>query len=351
ALRQPGSAFKPIVYARAIEDKTITAATVLKDRPRTFAANYRPQNYDRKFRGDVLVRRALANSLNVPAVEVMEKVGTNNVLTMAGNMGITTLKSVSDYGPSLVLGTGETRLTELTSAYGVFANGGKRIPITTITKVQNKQGKTIFRNRQKSTQVINPAVAFIVSSILSDNAARAELFSNRLNVNRPAAVKTGTTEDYRDALTVGYTPSVVVGVWVGNNDNTPMDNIAGSLGPAPVWRSLIERYSKGLSSESFKPPGNVAALSVCRSNGLKALRPGAATYTEYFLERTEPTQSCNVPAPAPKPKNDKNDVIKPKEEERPGEEPLDDTPVEPTPSPTPEPTPTPLPPPQPPVTP
>lgn len=323
SLRQPGSSFKPVVYVKALEDGLITPATVLKDQPTSFAnfdrsvldsysdrntamrilsrdpnAFYTPQNYDRKFRGPVLVRQALANSLNVPAVEVMEKVGVAKVVEYAKAAGITSLEEPSNYGLSLVLGTGEVQLLELTNFYATLANKGHKNEPTLILEIIDKYDESIYRYTSNPQPVMSQENAFIVSSILSDNRARQELFGNALTVSRPAAVKTGTTDDYKDAWTVGYTPNLVVGVWVGNNDGKPMDNIAGSLGAAPIWRSLMERFFRELPRVDFEPPAGVVKLSIC-NNGFVLREASPSALAEYFVKGTEPKQYCNPPRPQP----------------------------------------------------
>ncbi len=310
--RQPGSSFKPIIYSSALEDKIITPATILQDKETTFGGGYKPNNYDKRYRGEVTVRRALANSLNIPAVEVMDKVGVSKGITAAQNLGITTINSNTNYGLSLVLGTGEVQLLELTGAYAVFANQGVYHKPTGILVIKNKYDKDInqptnffsrlnpfnwFQNvdRTETKEVMSKEATFLISSILSDNNTRSEVFGGALTLSRAAAVKTGTTEDYRDALTVGYTPSLVVGVWVGNNDNTPMDNIAGSLGAAPIWRSMMENYLAGTAVEKFEKPTFVVSEMVC----INGRRSG---YTEFFIAGTQPP-SCETPtstlAPTP----------------------------------------------------
>lgn len=299
--RQPGSSFKPVIYAEALEDKIITAATILDDRPKTFSGNYKPQNYDKRFRGPVTVRRALSNSLNVPSVEIMDKVGVPEGLDRAKRLGITTLgNDASKYGLSLVLGSGEVRLLELTNAYAVFANKGVYNTPKYALEIKNKYGRIvdernwffslfdIFRPTSDRRKVISEEVSYIISSILSDNRMRSETFGGSLTINRPAAVKTGTTEDYRDALTIGYTPNLVVGVWIGNNDNTPMDNVAGSLGAAPIWRLLMNNFLQGVPQEDFEKPTFVVSQSVC----IAGLR-----YMEYFISGTQPDESCDRPSP------------------------------------------------------
>ncbi len=299
--RQPGSSFKPIIYAEAIEEKTITAATMLEDKAKTFEGNFKPQNYDKRFRGPVTVRRALANSLNIPAVEVMDRVGVPNGLERAKELGITNLgEDASKYGLSLVLGAGEVRLLDLTNAYAVFANKGVRNTPKSIIEIKNKYDEKVderswfaglfgaLQNSDVRMKVISEDTSYIISSILSDNRARAETFGGSLTVSRTAAVKTGTTNDYRDALTVGYTPNLAVGVWVGNNDNAPMDQVAGSLGAAPIWRLIMNNFFINLPIESFKKPTFVVSQPICINLGQR--------YTEYFLSGTEP-DSCETPTP------------------------------------------------------
>src|SRR5579884_1897835 len=310
--RQPGSSFKPIVYSAAMEEHLITPATILQDVPTTFnqcpgvpspippSCLYKPKNYDNQFWGPITARRALANSRNVPAVEVMQKVGLENALDMAHRLGITTLTDPSNYGLSLVLGAGEVKLLDMATVYGTFANQGQKVEPTLITSIDDKYGDQVYQYQPSPEQVISPEVAFLISSILSDNNARAEEFGNTLTINRTAAVKTGTTEDFRDAWTMGYTPSLVVGAWVGNNDNAQMDQVAGSLGAAPIWRQLMEKFSSG-PDQRFTPPPGVVPVTVCGYNGLKVRSREATSsaYTEYFLDGTEPTGFCDVSAPAP----------------------------------------------------
>lgn len=306
APRQPGSSFKPIIYGRAFEDNLITPATILQDVKTTFPGNYTPHDYDYRYRGPVTVRRALANSLNIPAVEVMEKVGVPNGLDQAQKMGITTLESASHYGLSFVLGSGEVPLLQMTNVYATFADQGVYHDTTGIIQIQDKYGTTVKAptnffsflsminpfNWLKNTsdhnnqQVISPEAAYLITSILSDNAARAEEFGGALTINRTAAVKTGTTDDFKDALTLGYTPSFVVGVWVGNNDDKPMDSVAGSLGAAPIWREVMEHYLIDTPNETFPMPSDIVTEEVCPYG------PYTAEYMEYFIDGTQPN-SCN----------------------------------------------------------
>lgn len=316
--RQPGSSFKPIVYATALEKQLITPSTILKDekttfKPDAFSEPYSPTNYDGKFRGSVLPRRALANSLNIPAVEVMSKVGVENALNSAKRFGIKGLKDPSDYGLSLVLGSAEVSLIDMTGAYGVFANQGRYTQPTSILEIQDKYGKDIFSYEPAPTQVLSEEAAFQISSFLSDKNARKEVFGTTLDIPKTAAVKTGTTENYRDALTLGYTPSVVVGVWVGNTDSSPMDQVAGSLGAAPIWKNLMIYSLQGKGDEPFIQPSGIVALNICSNNGLKAIGGG---YTEYFIRGSEPTGTCNIEK-----KDEKKDESKPSEQPTPSPSP------------------------------
>jgi len=306
--RPPGSSFKPIVYLRGFEKGMINPSTILQDSPTKFAnfdenkffssfptkvaaqeflshdpnAYYSPQDYDRKFRGPVTVRRALSNSLNVPAVAVMKKVGLDDGIEMGKRLGLSTLKEASNYGLSLVLGTADVKLVELTNVYATLSNSGLKNDPTTILEIEDKSGKSIYKYTPKQDRVADEKDVFLISSILSDNKARSEMFGNALTISRPAAVKTGTTEDYKDAWTLGYTPSLAVGVWVGNNFGEPMDRVAGSLGAAPIWKLLMENFLQGTPVEEFIPPYGVVKLN-CLGN-LKE----ASSSAEYFVKGTEP---------------------------------------------------------------
>lgn len=304
ATRQPGSSFKPLVYATGIEDRKMTAATIFNDKKTDFGGGYSPNNYDGRFRGDVTLRRALSNSLNVPAVEAMRQVGISNVIKSAKEAGLTTLnQSAEDYGLPLALGSGQARLTEMTNAYATFGNEGKKNDLQMVLNIVNKNKEKIYESKPVTAQVWSPGTAFIISSILSDNAARSEVFGNSLTVsaNRPVAVKTGTTEDYRDAWTIGYTPSLAIGVWIGNNDNAPMSSVAGSSGSGPIWLNLMRQLLGNKAVEKFNQPSTVVARDVCRGDGALAPSKGDNTYTEYFLTGTLPTKTCNEPKQEEKP--------------------------------------------------
>lgn len=355
--RQPGSSFKPIIYADALEQRIITPATILKDNPIAYG-NYKPLNYDKKFRGDVTARRALATSLNIPAVQVLNMLGISEGLSIAKKFGITSLnRNASDYGLSLVLGAGEVPLLEMTNAYAVFADQGRYHTPYAIIEIKDKYGQDVTEkpqdglaaffnmfnifnlidqgNKREERTVVTDETAFLISSILSDNTARAEVFGGSLTISRPAAVKTGTTNDYRDALTIGYTPGVVVGVWVGNNDNSEMDNVAGSLGAAPIWRQLMERFLAGTPLQPFIQPASIVKIQPCLSpipsGGPTGVPIASSSGIEYFIRGTEP-DACPTPTPSP--------TTSPSETPTPTTEPTSTPTEEPTPTQPETPTPT-----------
>lgn len=308
--RQPGSSFKPIIYGKAFEDRLITPSTMLKDEAVSFGS-YRPRNYDNRFRGEVLARYALANSLNIPAVHVMNMVGVKDGIEAASALGITTLNDETDYGLPLVLGAAEVPLIEMTNAYATYANEGEWNNYILFTEVMDKNGRVIFEPDREDRQAVPSSVAFLLSSILSDNKARSEVFGNALSISRTAAVKTGTTENYRDALTIGYTPQLAVGIWIGNNDNTPMTSVAGALGAAPIWRQIMEAGLRGKPTENFIQPAGVVSEEVCLEDGLKIEFATSSAYPEFFLRGTAPTRLCGIATPTPTPNdqdnNDNND--------------------------------------------
>lgn len=321
ANRQPGSSFKPFVYGTGIENEVLTAATIFKDKLTDFGG-YTPYNYDRRFRGDVTLRRALANSLNVPAVSAMQQTGVDQVIDQTRKLGLTTLSDDVNYGLPLALGSGEAKLTEMTNAYAVFANQGRHNEITTYTSITDKENKQIFKYEPKNERAISDQTSYILSSILSDNAARAETFGSSLTISRPAAVKTGTTENYRDAWTLGYTPSIAVGVWIGNNNGELMSSVAGSSGAAPIWRNIMEAGLANTPYEQFTAPSGIATRDICRSNGGVAEKAGTNTYKEFFKAGALPDLTCEA-------KEKKKEEPKKKEEEPKVEE----TPIEETPPP------------------
>jgi len=264
--RQPGSSFKPVVYAAAFE-KGFTPETILFDVETSFGPSgdtnkdYVPQNYNGKFYGPISMRQALAGSLNVPGVKTLYLTGIKQALNLAQRMGYATLKDESRYGLSLVLGGGEVKLLEHVSAFSIFAREGKKLPTTTILKVEDSDGKILEENdvNLSSTQeVFRPQIARLINSILSDNQSRAFIFGqeNYLTLpDRPVAAKTGTTNDFRDAWTIGYTPDLVTGVWVGNSRNETMaDKADGSQVAAPIWREFMTNALKHTPAKTFTPP-------------------------------------------------------------------------------------------------
>lgn len=245
--RQPGSSFKPFVYATAFK-KGFTPDTIIFDLETEFAVegaeSYKPKNYDGKFRGPVTFRQGLAQSLNVPSVKVLYLAGINDTLNTAEDMGITTLKDRSRYGLSLVLGGGEIKLLEETTAFGIFATEGIKHPTTSILKIEDGKGNVLEKYEDKPVRVLDEQITRLISDILSNNEARAPIFGSHSKLyfeERPVAVKTGTTQENRDGWTVGYTPSLVVGVWAGNNDNTPMPKGDGVYVAAPIWNEFMRR--------------------------------------------------------------------------------------------------------------
>ncbi len=269
AKRQPGSSFKPFVYATAIE-KGYTPDTVVWDVPTQFSTScpvdklesdkdqcYAPQNYDGKFRGPVTLRSALAQSLNVPSVKVFYLAGLSDSLTTAKAMGISTLTDIGRYGLTLVLGGGEVTLLDETSAYGVFANQGVRNPPTGILRVEDSKGNVLEEYEQHPSSVLDPTIANTISDMLSDNVARAPSYGTNSALyfpGRSVAAKTGTTNDYRDAWIIGYTPSIAAGAWAGNNDNTPMQKKVAGFIIAPLWNEFMREALKTLPEEAFPEP-------------------------------------------------------------------------------------------------
>jgi 1A family penicillin-binding protein len=268
AHRQPGSTFKPIVYA-SLFTKGYTTETILFDVPTQFNSGcpsdqlnsedgcYAPGNYDDKNRGPMTIRNALAQSINIPAVRALYLAGINYSIDMAHKMGIQGLQDAKQYGLSLVLGGGEVSLLDMVSAYSVFANDGVKNPYNTVIRVENQSGKVIDEFTPAPSEILTQDVARSISSILSDNAARTPAYGSNSALyipDRPVAVKTGTTNDYKDAWIIGYTPGIVVGAWVGNNNNTPMEKKVAGFIVAPLWRELMDKILPNVSYESFGPP-------------------------------------------------------------------------------------------------
>ncbi len=287
--RQPGSYFKPFAYSTAFM-KGYSPATLLLDLRTDFGGGYKPRNYDSRTRGITNARNALAQSLNIPSVKMLYMAGVKDTIATAHKMGITTLQRNPDfYGLPLVLGGGEVKLLDMVSAYGVFSQNGIRHELHPILKVENSKGKVLEEyNKSKNSgkEIIPPQIAYQITNILSDNTARTPIFGYysplRLQ-GREAAAKTGTTQEYRDSWTIGYTPSLVAGVWLGNNDNSPMYRIAGSIGAAPIWNEYMTKALSGTPKENFKQPSGIKKITVCKISGLKPT-PSCPKKTEIFAE-------------------------------------------------------------------
>lgn len=303
ALRQPGSSIKPINYAVGLLNG-YTAATPFVDQkvcfPNPGRSPYCPVNYDGKFRGVIQVRQALANSINIPAVKMLKLNGIPAMIATASAMGITTFNDQSRYGLSLTLGGGEVTMLDMATAFGVFANGGYKVLLHPILKVTDSKGKVLEEYKPPPSaifgkKILPEGVAFIISDILSDNQARSMAFGTNSPLkigNLPVAVKTGTTNDFRDNWTIGYTPSYVVVVWVGNNDNTPMSGlVSGITGAAPIWRDIMGNLLTEKPPQPFQRPLNVIQKAVCATSGLIPSKDSpCSTRFEYFIRKTEPIQ-------------------------------------------------------------
>jgi penicillin-binding protein 1C len=300
APRQPGSALKPFTYAAAFDPQRPdpwSPATVLLDVRTAFPTRegdpYVPLNYDRRFHGPVPVRQALAASYNVPAVKTLQHVGLDTLITLARDVGISTFSDADRFGLALTLGGGEVRLLELTAAYGALANGGSRVTPVAIEEVR-RDGELLLRHRSLApTAIIDPRVAWLITDILSDDAARAPSFGRGsvLHLSRPAAVKTGTTTDWRDNWTVGYTPDLVAGVWVGNADNSPMEQVSGITGAGPIWHDFMETALLGRPALAFERPDGVVQREVCTLSGKLPTSTCPYRSVEWFIEGTEPSEA------------------------------------------------------------
>jgi 1A family penicillin-binding protein len=293
AERQPGSAFKPFVYATALE-KGYTTETIVFDVPTQFSTNcevdkfesdedcYSPGNYDGKYHGPITMRDALAQSVNIPAVKFMYLAGLRDSLQTAKAMGIDTLTDIGTYGLTLVLGGGEVSLLDITSAYGVFANEGTRNPHTGILKIEDSSGQLVEEFRQSPNRVLDKQIALKITNMLSDNSARTPAFGARSPLyfaNRDVAAKTGTTNDYRDAWIVGYTPSIAVGAWAGNNDNSPMQKKVAGFTVAPMWNAFMWKALVKMEEVKFRSP-------LGESGNLKPILKGVSEGgTSYFIDK------------------------------------------------------------------
>ncbi len=299
---QPGSSFKPIGYAAAMK-KGWNGATLIDDSPfqitQPDGTIYRPADYDGRFRGKVLLRRALGNSLNIPALHAIQFAGIESVISTASDLGITTLGDSSNYGISLILGSAEVKPLDMAAVYATFATGGLRVSPNGILQVLDRNGKDITKPRAAAVQVLDPRIVGMLTDILSDNNARIEEFgpNSPLKLSRPVAAKTGTTNDFRDNWTVGYTPNLVTAVWVGNNDHTPMISIDGITGAAPIWHDYMEAVLASMPLLGFEKPAGLVQLQICASDGGLA-NPWDPKTGEWFITDNLPTKQCSTKEPA-----------------------------------------------------
>jgi penicillin-binding protein 1C len=304
--RQPGSSIKPINYAVALQ-KGYTAATILSDTPITYRLPgqkpYSPVNYDGKFRGKVSLRTALGSSLNVPATKVLSSYGVNQMIDMGKRMGITTWENKNRFGLSLTLGGGEVKMIDLAQTYSVFANLGKKINLNPVLEIKNQKNEIIYQHpcanfdNCPGKKVLDPGIAFIINDILADNQARELAFGPNSLLNftdRKVAVKTGTSNNLRDNWAIGHTPNILVSVWVGNNDNSPMSRIAsGITGATPIWREIIDNLLTNSANNTWKKPDNVIQTTICQTTGTLPCEECPQIVDEYFLKGTEPTTRCS----------------------------------------------------------
>ena len=323
-LRQPGSSIKPLNVVTAFQLKTLTPASMILDIPTCFLVGgqkqYCPRNYDGGFHGPVQTRFFLGNSYNLPEVKVLAQNTLESFIATASAMGITSWKDPSNYGLSLALGGGEVTMSDMTVAFGTLANEGLKVPLRAILRVEDQEGKildqydpdrtadivsqltenTQAKSFEEVTRVLDREPTYLVSHILLDNSARVGAFgpSSKLVIpNQAVSAKTGTTNDLRDNWTIGYTPEYLTAVWVGNNDNTPMNQalVSGVTGAAPIWNDIMSRALKGRKAVWPNKPIKVIDKEICSVSGLLP-NPEApcSTRLEYFWQGTEPTQLDSV---------------------------------------------------------
>jgi hypothetical protein len=315
--RQPGSSFKPFTYATAFAQKTVTPATMVMDVRRSFPdppnPPYVPENYDRKYHGPVRLRQALARSYNIPAVWTLNQAGVRNVINTAHRMGITTLNG-DFYGLALTLGGGEVKPLDMAYAFGVFANMGvmagqpvpperqrpgyRTLDPVTILRIEDPTGNILWQYNQPETQqVLDPALAYLMADILSDNNSRAAAFGSNSVLyfeDRRVAAKTGTTNDFRDNWTIGFTSQLSVAVWVGNNDNEAMKDVTGLSGAAPIWHDVMAYYLRDKPAEWYLRPAGLVDGRVDATSGLLPTPHSPGTVVEMFLEGSVPKASDSV---------------------------------------------------------
>ena len=298
--RQTGSAFKPFIYALALDPArpdNWTAATSILDVTTTFIIRdgtpYTPVNYDNREHGPVSVREALGSSLNIPAVKTLRKVGIEDTIDLARRLGITSLADAQQYDLSLALGGGQISLLQLSNAYAALANKGYITNESSILDIRDADGNLLYtQEKHPPVQVFDPRVAWLISDILSDDAARSTGFglNSTLRLDRAAAVKTGTTTNFHDNWTIGYTPDLLVGVWVGNSGYEAMHNVTGLTGAAPIWHEVMRGLLQGHPHHPFERPDGLIQMEVCALSGLLPSQACPHTRKEWFITGTELTQ-------------------------------------------------------------
>ncbi len=304
--RQPGSSIKPLTYVASFERGWTPAALfwdVRTEFPDGANPPYVPVNYDREYHGPVLLRDALANSYNVPAVAALQFVGVDGLLEIASRLGVDSLAHPEEhcpeyphdwpptYGLALTLGGGEVKLLEMTGAFAAFANDGVMMPSSPILRIEDSRGNVLLDNGAPTgRQVLSPEHAYLITDILADDQARCAAFScpSVLELSRPAAAKTGTTDDYRDAWTIGYTPQLATGVWVGNSDNSSMLRVPGAAGAGPIWHNFMEAAHADLPVRDFMPPSGIVRHEVSAHSGARPTEYCPARKHEIFAKGQPP---------------------------------------------------------------
>jgi len=292
--RQPGSAIKPVNYSLAlIRGKTLLS--MVEDSPVVYKIagqkDYIPKNYNGKFAGKVTIKQALASSLNIPSVKILDENGVENMIELGQKMGITTWEDKNRFGLSLALGAGEVKMIELASAYTTFANLGERAEINPVLEITDYMGETVYVKEDKRETVIPSEVAFLINETLSDDVARRLVFSpgSLLNISgKKVAVKTGTTNNLRDNWCIGWTPSYLVASWVGNNDNSPMSWVASGIsGATPIWHKIMSAVLEGRENETWDVPSGIQKVNVCGKE-------------EYLISGQELSTDCFWLTPSPR---------------------------------------------------
>ena len=296
AYRQPGSAFKPIIYAAALE-RGFGAADLLNDSPATYKfdkkKSWTPENFTKTYQGAVTLRKALAQSLNVPTVRLLEKVGIDEAILYARKLGI---KSQLAPYLSLALGSSDMTLVELTSAYGVFANHGVRLEPSAILMITDSTGRVLYSNDAVPKQAIKPDTAYLITNLLRGVIERGTAWKAR-ELGRPAAGKTGTTNDYHDAWFIGYTPSITAGVWIGYDDHRSIGpKETGSRAALPIWLDFMKKAMKDAEPEDFAVPDGIIFKQIDPRTGLLSTEHCAQSIREAFLPGTEPRKYCDEKA-------------------------------------------------------